>query len=210
VARGLASQTLEVFGRNPVDAVVVNAAGCGSNMKEYQLQLRGDPASGVAAGDFSRSVRDAGEFLTQLGLRPPPRTLTLRVTYQDACHLAHGQKITREPRQLLNAIPGIELVEMEESDWCCGSAGVYNLTHPEIAEQALKQKLQRIHATGAQVVVSCNPGCIMQLAMGLQREGMDVPVVHLMDLLGWAYGDSGAAPAIIDRALAAGAGFRGS
>jgi len=202
-AHRLAGRTLETFQRAAVDAVIVNAAGCGSNMKEYDLQLRSDPKKKEQGAAFSRTVKDASEFLVTLGLRPPPRTIRLRVTYQDPCHLLHGQKISREPREILRAIPGIELVELEEADWCCGSAGVYNLTHPKIAEEALAWKVRHILDSGAQVVVSANPGCIMQIAMGLQRAGRDVPVVHVMDLLGWAYGDEGAAPPLIQRAFTA-------
>jgi glycolate dehydrogenase iron-sulfur subunit len=198
-AAGLAAQTLDVFLRAGVEAVVVNAAGCGSNMKEYDLQLRADETLRPAGEAFSRTVRDASEFLASLApLKVPRRGLRLRVVYQDPCHLLHGQRISRPPRQMLAAIPGVEVVEMKEADWCCGSAGVYNLTHPEIAEAALAWKVTNIVESGAEVVVSANPGCIMQIAMGLQRAGHDVPVVHVMDLLGWAYGDEGAAPRLIE------------
>jgi glycolate oxidase iron-sulfur subunit len=112
--------------------------------------------------------------------------------------LLHGQRISQQPRQMLAGIPGVELVEMKEADWCCGSAGVYNLTHPEIADSALAWKVTNIVESGAEVVVSANPGCIMQIAMGLQRAGHDIPVVHVMDLLGWAYGDEGTAPRLIE------------
>jgi glycolate oxidase iron-sulfur subunit len=201
LAQRLAEQTLDAFARAGVDAVIVNAAGCASNMKEYGVQLRGDPQKREEGIAFSRTVRDAGEFLDELGLRPPPRSIRLKVTYQDPCHLVHGQRIHRQPRELLRAIPGIELVEMGEPDWCCGSAGIYNLTHPEIAEQALAWKVQHIVESGARVVASANPGCIVQIAMGLQRAGHQIPVVHVMDLLGWAYGDEGPAPPAIARAL---------
>jgi glycolate oxidase iron-sulfur subunit len=200
-AARLAAHTAQVFSPLQADAVVVNAAGCGSNMKEYELQLRSDPTHREEGAIFSRSVRDVSEFLAGMDLRPPERAIHLRVTYQDACHLVHGQKISRQPRQLLTAIPGIELVEMRESDWCCGSAGVYNLTHPDIAEEALRWKIENIVATGAQAVVTANPGCIMQIAMGLQRAGHAIPVVHVMDLLGWAYGNQENLPAVVRRAL---------
>ena len=202
LAARLAGSTVSAFDRAQVEAVVVNAAGCGSNMKEYDLQLRQDPTSRATGEAFSRRVRDATEFLDGLGLRPPPRAIRLRVTYQDPCHLLHGQRISRPPRNLLRAIPGLELVELAESDWCCGSAGVYNLTHPEIAEEALGWKVDRILESGAQVVATANPGCIVQIAMGLQRAGSRIPVVHVLDLLGWAYGDPGRPPQAIRRALA--------
>src|SRR5207245_812060 len=123
-----AAQTLDVVQRAGVEAVVVNAAGCGSNMKEYDLQLRSDPTLRPVGEAFSRTVRDASEFLASLApLRAPRRGLRLRVAYQDPCHLLHGQRISQQPRQLLAAIPGVQLVELKEADWCCGSAGVYNL-----------------------------------------------------------------------------------
>ena len=199
-AARLAARTMDTF--TGLDVVIVNAAGCGSNMKEYDLQLRNDQQRREAGAAFSRTVRDASEFLIDGGMRAPTRRIQLRVAYQDPCHLVHGQKILRQPRQALKMIPGIELVEMTESDWCCGSAGVYNLTHPEIAEQALGWKVRHIVDSGAQVIASANPGCILQISMGLQRAGHDVPVVHVMDLLGWAYGDETQRPPLVLRAMA--------
>ena len=193
-AHRLAAATVSAFDRLDVEAVVVNAAGCGSNMKEYAVQLRGNPAEAEMGAAFSRKVKDASELLIAHGLRPPTRRIELKVAYQDPCHLLHGQRIQQQPRQVLRMIPGIELVELHEGDWCCGSAGIYNLTHPEIADQALSWKVRSIVESGAQVVASANPGCILQIAMGLQRAGHDIPVVHVMDLLGWAYGDQGEAP----------------
>jgi glycolate oxidase iron-sulfur subunit len=201
-AARLAARTMQAFSGLQVDAVIVNAAGCGSNMKDYALQLRHDPERQAAGALFSRTVKDASEFLVDGGLRPPTRRIGLRVAYQDPCHLVHGQKIYRQPRQALTMIPGIELVEMKESDWCCGSAGVYNLTHPEIAEQALAWKVRHVIDSQAQVIASANPGCILQIGMGLQRAGHDVPVVHVMDLLGWAYGDDTQRPPVVIQAMA--------
>jgi len=191
-AQELAARTVQTFRQAGVELVIVNAAGFGSNAENR--------ANGHT---FARTVRDATEFLAGLPLQPPARAIRLKVTYQDPCHLLHGQKIQRQPRQLLRAIPGVELIELQESDWCCGSAGVYNLTHPEIAEEALSWKVRNILASGAEVVASANPGCIMQIAMGLRRAGHDIPVVHVMDLLGWAYGDPGRPPEAIRRAMAA-------
>src|ERR1700736_2289752 len=201
-AARLAARTMDAFNAMQLDAVVVNAAGCGSNMKEYDLQLRHDAQRREAGAAFSRTVKDASEFLIDGGMRAPTRRIALRVAYQDPCHLLHGQKIHQQPRQALKMIPGIELVEMKESDWCCGSAGVYNLTHPEIAEQALSWKVGHIVDSGAQVIASANPGCILQISMGLQRAGHDVPVVHVMDLLGWAYGDETQRPPVVLQAMA--------
>lgn len=201
-AERLAAQTMDTFTRLNLDAIVVNAAGCGSNMKEYELQLRHDAERKAAGRAFSGRVKDASEFLIDKGVRPPPRSIRLRVAYQDPCHLAHGQRVVQQPRKVLSTIPGLELVEMKESDWCCGSAGVYNLTHPDLAEQALSWKLQHIIDSGAQLIASANPGCILQIGMGLQRAGKDVPIVHVMDLLGWAYGDDTQRPELVRRAMA--------
>ena len=201
-AERLAARTLDAFNREGLDAIVVNAAGCGSNMKEYELQLRNDEQRRKAGAAFSATVKDASEFLLDRGLRPPTRRIPLRVAYQDPCHLIHGQKVHRQPRQVLKMIPGLELVEMKESDWCCGSAGVYNLTHPEISEEALAWKVRNIIESQAQLIASANPGCILQIGMGLQRAGHDVPVVHVMDLLGWAYGDDSQRPPLVRRAMA--------
>jgi glycolate oxidase iron-sulfur subunit len=200
-AEHLAGQTMDAFVSQRLDAVVVNAAGCGSNMKEYEVQLRNDAGRREGATAFSRTVRDASEFLVGLGLVAPARPIRLRVAYQDPCHLIHGQKVYQQPRQVLKSIPGIDLVEMKESDWCCGSAGVYNLTHPDISEEALGWKVRNIIDSGAQVIASANPGCILQVGMGLQRAGHDVPIVHVMDLLGWAYGDDEQRPPVVRQAM---------
>jgi glycolate oxidase iron-sulfur subunit len=201
-AERLAAGTMDAFTGQGLDAVIVNAAGCGSNMKEYEVQLRNDARRREAGAAFSHTVKDASQFLVDMGLRPPTRRIRLRVAYQDACHLVHGQRIHQQPRQALRMIPGVELVELTESDWCCGSAGVYNLTHPEIAEEALGWKVRHIVESGAQVIASANPGCILQISMGLQRAGHDIPLVHVMDLLGWAYGDNDQRPPVVRRAMA--------
>jgi glycolate oxidase iron-sulfur subunit len=201
-AEQLAGLTMDAFSGQSLDAVVVNAAGCGSNMKEYEVQLRNDAGRREATPAFSKTVKDASEFLIGLGIQPPTRAIRLKVAYQDPCHLLHGQKVHQQPRKVLAMIPGIELVEMKESDWCCGSAGVYNLTHPEISEEALGWKVRNIIDSGAQVIASANPGCVLQVGMGLQRAGHDIPVVHVMDLLGWAYGDDEQRPPIVRRAMA--------
>jgi glycolate oxidase iron-sulfur subunit len=193
-AEHLAGLTMDAFTGEGLDA--------GSNMKEYEVQLRNDAGRRKATPAFSRTVKDASEFLVGLGLRPPTRPVRLRVAYQDPCHLLHGQKVHQQPRQVLTMIPGLELVEMKESDWCCGSAGVYNLTHPDISEEALGWKVRNIVDSGAQLIASANPGCVLQVGMGLQRAGHDIPVVHVMDLLGWAYGDDEQRPPVVRRAMA--------
>lgn len=181
-ARAMARRNIEAFPTD-VDAIVTNAAGCGAAMKEYGHLLADDPAYADRAARFAGLVRDAAEFLVALGLREAPRPLALTVTYQDPCHLAHGQRIRAEPRRLLAAIPGLTLREMEGSDRCCGSAGIYNVLQPEMAGTLLAEKMETIRATGAEAVVAPNPGCMLQLRHGARRFGVPVRVMHLFDLL---------------------------
>lgn len=187
-ARRMARRNIDVFLAAGVDAVIVNAAGCGAAMKEYGHLLRDDPDYADRASQFAALVKDAGEFLAGLGLVPPSGRLEMAVTYQDPCHLAHGQKVRAQPRQLLGAIPGLRLVEMDGADRCCGSAGIYNITHPEMSQELLTEKMTAIGRTGAAAVVAPNPGCMLQLRFGAQRYGPALPVYHLMDLLDRAYG----------------------
>ncbi len=186
----LARRTIDVFERAGVDVVVVNAAGCGSVMKEYWELLHTDPAYAQRAAAFSQKVRDVSQLLAQVPLNGRLRELPLTVTYHDACHLAHGQRVRLEPRTILKAIPGLRFVELKESDFCCGSAGVYNLLHPDQAQQFLDRKIERIKETGAGVVVSGNPGCSLQIQKGLQERGLDIQVLHPVELLDRAYRDA--------------------
>ncbi|HYW86620.1 MAG TPA: heterodisulfide reductase-related iron-sulfur binding cluster [Chloroflexota bacterium] len=188
VARDLARKNIDAFSPLQLDAIIINAAGCGSTLKEYGRLLADDPAYAERAADFAARVKDVSEFLASIDLVPPTRAVPMKVTYQDACHLVHGQGIRNQPRQLLRAIPGLELVEMSDSDVCCGSAGIYNLTHPDVSVQLLDQKMAHIAATGAQTVVAPNPGCSMQLAYGARRKGMPLQQLHVVDLLDKAYG----------------------
>lgn len=188
-ARRMARRNISSFLDAGVDAVVVNAAGCGAAMKEYGHLLRDDPEYAGPAARMAALVKDAGEFLAGLGLVPPSGRVEMTVTYQDPCHLAHGQKVRAQPRQLLAAIPGLRLLEMDGSDRCCGSAGIYNITHPEMSVELLKEKMAAVARTGAQAIVAPNPGCMLQLRFGGQHYGPGVPVYHLMDLLDRAYGD---------------------
>lgn len=181
-ARQMARRNIEAFPTD-VDAIVTNAAGCGAAMKEYGHLLRDDPVYGERARRFASLVRDTGEFLAALGLRTSPTPVAFCVTYQDPCHLAHGQRVRAEPRALLAAIPGLALNEMEGSDRCCGSAGIYNVLQPEMSEALLREKMEAIRATGAPVVVAPNPGCMLQLRYGARRFDVPVRVMHLMDLL---------------------------
>jgi glycolate oxidase iron-sulfur subunit len=192
-AQDLARRNIDAFEPFDLDAIVINAAGCGSTLKEYGHLLADDPAYAERGRAFAARVKDISEFLGAIELVPPSRPVPVRVTYQDACHLVHGQGIRRQPRELLRQIPGLELVEMKESDVCCGSAGIYNLTHPDISVKVLEQKMDHVLATGANVLVASNPGCTMQLAYGARRRGVDLHIVHLVDLLDRAYGGPSAA-----------------
>ena len=182
-------QTARELARLNVDAfsgtdgpIVVNAAGCGAQLKAYRELLAADPAWAERARVFSARVRDASEAVPTAAVKSrAPRPI--RVVYQDACHLAHGQKIRREPRALLAAVPDVTLVPIADPERCCGSAGIYNLTHPEVAGELQRQKIGAILAARPDVVVSANPGCILQVAAGLHAAGSDVPVVHLMRFL---------------------------
>jgi len=194
-AKRMARQNIDAFLEADVEAVIVNAAGCGAAMKEYGYLLRDDPAYAERAGRFSALVRDAGEFLADLGLIGKLGRIEMNLTFQDPCHLAHGQKVRAQPRTLLTAIPGLKLIEMEGSDRCCGSAGIYNITHPEMSRLLLKEKMQAIAATHAQGIVAPNPGCMLQLRYGGQQFGPELKVYHLMDLLDRAYSVAEASPA---------------
>ena len=186
-AKQMARQNIDAFLGANVDAIIVNAAGCGAVMKEYGFLLRDDPAYAEKAERFGSLVKDAGEFLAGLGLVGTFAPLNLTVTYQDPCHLAHGQKIRSQPRKLLHAIPGLKLIEMEGSDRCCGSAGIYNLTHPGMSRHLLQEKMQSIASTNTEAIVAPNPGCMLQLRLGAQQFGPPLTVYHLMDLLERSY-----------------------
>jgi Fe-S oxidoreductase len=191
-AKRMARQNIDAFLDAGVDAIILNAAGCGAAMKEYGYLLRDDPIYAERAKRFSLLVKDASEFLADLGLVGKLASLEMTVTYQDPCHLAHGQRVRSQPRALLQAIPGVKLIEMEGSDRCCGSAGIYNITHPGMSQHLLKEKLQSIAATKAQAVVAPNPGCMLQLRYGTQRYGPGVKIYHLIDLLDRAYAEADA------------------
>jgi glycolate oxidase iron-sulfur subunit len=183
VARTLARANLAVFFRGDFDAVITNAAGCGSTLKEYEhLFAPGTPDHEVAQA-FRKKMRDATEFLDQLGLSAHLSALPLRVTYQDSCHLLHGQKIREAPRKLLRSIPGLELVEMAMADYCCGSAGSYNVTETSTSLALLAEKMKHARATNAPVIVTANPGCLLQMRAGATIHGTGQEVVHVMELL---------------------------
>jgi glycolate oxidase iron-sulfur subunit len=172
--------TFEVWG---VETVVVNAAGCGSNMKEYGYLLRDDPAYAERARAFAASVRDITELLAELEPVAPRHRLPLRVAYHDACHLGHAQGIRRQPRAVLRAIPGIELVDIAEADICCGSAGIYNLVEPEPAEALGERKARHILAIQPDAIATANPGCLLQITAALERLGEPIPALHPVELV---------------------------
>ncbi|MDP9264765.1 MAG: heterodisulfide reductase-related iron-sulfur binding cluster [Chloroflexota bacterium] len=177
-ARALAKKNVAAFGDGDA-RIVVNAAGCGAHLKAYGDVLGGEPSWREEGRRFATRVRDASEVADP---RTPPRApqRPLRVVYQDACHLAHGQGIRRQPRELLRAIPGVQLVDIADAERCCGSAGIYNLTHPTVARELQQQKVRAIADARPDLVVSANPGCILQLEAGLREAGARVPVLHLM------------------------------
>ncbi|MDQ3328680.1 MAG: heterodisulfide reductase-related iron-sulfur binding cluster [Chloroflexota bacterium] len=185
--RALMKRNIEAFEQQNLDAVIVNAAGCGAALKEYGHLLERDPAWAERARRFSERVWDVTAFLGTLELDPRMGTLDAVVTYQEPCHLVHAQRISKEPRRLLRAIPGVQLVEMEESAVCCGSAGIYNITEPERSTQLLDRKLAHALATHPDVIASANPGCILQLQSGLRARGSSIRVAHVVDLFDEAY-----------------------
>jgi glycolate oxidase iron-sulfur subunit len=183
-AAAMARRIIALFERASVDTIVINAAGCGSTMKDYGHLLRDDPHWADRARAFSAKCRDIAEFLSELAPIAPRHPLPLRVAYHDACHLRHAQGIHQQPRQLLHEIPGLEIAEIAESSLCCGSAGVYNLLQPEPAQQLGDRKVAHLLATQADAVVSANPGCLLQLTSGLRRRGeSDIPAFHIAELL---------------------------
>jgi glycolate oxidase iron-sulfur subunit len=184
----LAKRTIDAFEAAEADAIVVNTSGCGAHMKAFGTLLAGDPEYAARAERFRHSVQDISELLAREPLRGPLAPVPMTVAYHDPCHVVHGQKIRTQPRSLLAQIPDLKLVELTESDWCCGSAGIYNLTQPEMAERLLQRKVNHVIETGAQAVVTANPGCILQIQQGLRARGRDVKVLHIVEVLGRAYG----------------------
>ena len=176
-----------------LDAIIINAAGCGSTLKEYGALLKDDPAYSERAERFAKKVRDITEYLAGIDFNREMGRVERTVTYQDACHLLHAQRIKNPPRELLMAIPGLELIELRDSDKCCGSAGIYNVTHNDMSMQILDHKMERVAETGASCIATANPGCQMQLQYGVKRADLKdesnqpVPVVHLVELLDQAY-----------------------
>ena len=195
VARGLARKNMEMFLREPFDAIITNAAGCGSTLKEYTHLFAGDAGADGAqsvrereraaesAAEFVPKMKDVTEFLVELGLSASLREMKVRATYQDSCHLLHGQKIREAPRQLIRAVPGVEFVEMPLADQCCGSAGVYNVTETKTSMELLAEKMRHAGSTKASVIVTANPGCILQLRAGAKLHDTKQEVMHVVELL---------------------------
>jgi glycolate oxidase iron-sulfur subunit len=186
--RELARLNIAAFEGMGLDAIIVNAAGCGSTLKEYGHLLHDDPVWAERASAFANKIKDVTEFLAGIELNTHDLTpLKITVTYQEPCHLAHAQRISAQPRKLLKAIPGLTLKEMHESSLCCGSAGIYNITEPEMAARLGNRKLDNAEATGADLIVTANPGCHLQLAGGLRRRGSAMRVRHIVEVLDQAY-----------------------
>lgn len=188
LAQRLARRNLKQFPPEQFDAIITNAGGCGSHLKHYAKLLADDPVWSKQARLWDTKVKDIHEWLVQIKFRIPNSEIrNALVTYHESCHLSHGQKIVNQPRQLLKAITGFNLVELPEANWCCGSAGIYNLTQPEMAEQLLERKLRHIESTGATIVATANPGCLLQLINGARKRGLNLRVVHPVSLLAEAY-----------------------
>lgn len=186
-ARQLARANIAAFARDEFDAVVTNAAGCGSTLKEYHHLFSANEPEHAGALAFAKKMRDVTEFLASLGLTAPLNQTPLRVTYQDSCHLLHGQKVREAPRQLLKAIPGVEFVELPYTEICCGSAGIYNVTQTSASMDLLAEKMKHAQATRATMIVTANPGCLLQLRAGTEIHGTGQEVLHVMELLDRAH-----------------------
>ena len=184
--RRFARRLVDLFAAVDVDAIVVNSAGCGSTMKEYVEILRGDPVYFKAAARLSEKTVDVMEFLSDMGIGAQLHPLDIRVTYQDACHIVHGQGIKSAPRELLKSVPELKLTEMQRSDHCCGSAGIYNMIQPEMSAKLLSGKVREIQKTGADYLAVGNPGCIIQIRKGLLGSGSGTKIVHPVEIINWS------------------------
>jgi glycolate oxidase iron-sulfur subunit len=189
LAQQLARRNIKQFPPERFDAIITNAGGCGSHLKHYSPLLKDDPALAKRAELWDSKVKDIHEWLAEINIRNPKSEIrnNFTVTYHESCHLTHGQKVVSQPRELLRAIPGLKLVELPEANWCCGSAGIYNLTQPEMANDLLARKIKHIKSTGATIVATGNPGCLLQLINGAAKEGLKLRVVHPITLLAEAY-----------------------
>jgi len=208
LAQQLARRNIEQFPPGKFDAIITNAGGCGSHLKHFSHLLADDSLYAARAAQWDAKVKDIHEWLAEIWIESPKARLaetnktlapsdreseealarsSLVVTYHESCHLSHGQKVVNQPRELLRALPGLKLVELPEANWCCGSAGIYNLTQPEMAGKLLERKIKHIRSTGANVVATANPGCLLQLITGAAKAGLNLRVVHPTTLLAEAY-----------------------
>lgn len=190
-AQSLARRNIDAFAGDEWVAIINNAGGCGAALKGYDHLLAADPRYAERARAFVARVKDISEFLAGHLHNPPTGHVQARVTYVDSCHLRHGQKVSKQPRALLRAIPGVQLVELAQPDMCCGSAGIYNLVQPEMANQVLDNKLADVRATGAGIIVTANTGCYMQMVYGVKRGGLNARVLHVVELLERSYANAG-------------------
>jgi glycolate oxidase iron-sulfur subunit len=186
-AKELARKNIDAVLAEEFDAVITNAAGCGSTLKEYDHLLAADPKYREKSRKFTSRMKDVTEFLGSIDLNPEMGTLDEVATYQDSCHLAHGQKIREAPRKLLRAVPGLRFREMAMADLCCGSAGIYNVVQNEMSMQILEHKMEQVAATKATLVVTANPGCMLQLRGGARLFGEGQRVAHVVEVLDEAY-----------------------
>ncbi len=185
--RKFARLTIKAFEELDVDAIVINSAGCGSTMKEYGEILKSDPEYSDRAQALSEKTKDVMEFLSDIGLVGELKELNMAITYQDACHIAHGQRIKEQPRAVIKQIPGLEFIEMPESDLCCGSAGIYNLVQPQMSESLLERKMNNVRQNKVDYLVAGNPGCLLQIQKGIKAEGLNIKTAHPIELLDWSY-----------------------
>ncbi len=186
-ARQLARHNIEVFESTGASWIVVNSAGCGAMMKDYGHLLAGDRDVADRAQAFSQRVRDVSEILAAVPLRGTLRSFAMRVAYDDPCHLLHGQRVREQPRTLLRQVPELELLDVPEGDWCCGSAGTYSLVHADMAQALLDRKMEHMASIRPQLIVTGNPGCLLQLRQGVKRHRLDVEVMHPIEVLAQAY-----------------------
>jgi len=190
MAQELARKNIDQFPPENFDAIITNAGGCGSHLKHYAKLLADDPAYHKRAELWDEKCKDIHEWLGTIGIQAPKNSPAQTVTYHESCHLCHGQKITTQPRQLLRMIPNLKLVELPEANWCCGSAGIYNITQPEMANQLLDRKMEHIKSTKAETVATGNPGCMAHIQNGFRRENISVRIAHPITLLAEAYRNS--------------------
>lgn len=186
-ARELARKNIDALLNGGFHAIITNSAGCGSTLKEYGELLEHEPSYASRAAEFAARVKDVNEFLASIELNPTMGRLDMTVTYQDSCHLAHGQKVKAAPRKLLRAVPGLQFREMPMADLCCGSAGIYNVIQNEMSMQILERKMEFANSVSTQVIATANTGCMIQLRAGVKRHGQGQRVAHVVEILDEAY-----------------------